>query len=88
MRHANRRGKVEHAVGTGDEPLDEFVVEDAALDEMHGWIRGAAREVAAPAGRQIVQHRDGVARFGKTIDEVAADETGASSHQRPHTTAP
>src|SRR6185295_7842003 len=74
----------EDNVHTGHGGGERFTVEDVALDETEARVRERVRQKLAPPGGEVVVRHDVVAAGEQPIDEVAADETGASGDQGFH----
>ena len=88
MRDTNRRSEMEHSIAVTHERVDQRIVEDRSFDDAYGVAVGVAPDVAAASGGEIVENGHRVAMVDQAIDEMAADETGAACHQRPHVVAP
>ena len=65
--------------------VDALVAAQLALDDLDVVLQ--AGEVRAVAGREVVEHANGVAALEQRADEVRADEAGAAGDEDPATHA-
>src|SRR5690606_11899130 len=76
-------GEVEDHIRARHQLVDQFAVQDAALDEPE-LVPLRRGEVFRPAGAQVVQADDLVSRAEQAIHEMGADESGGPGDQHSH----
>ena len=72
---------MEDDLGPADRSMDTFVGTEVALDDLD--VASERGEVRAAPSREVVEHADLVASLEQRLDEVRADEPGASRDQDP-----
>src|SRR5581483_12375332 len=76
-RHRAERAEVEDGVDAADGVVDALVGAELALDDLD--VEPA--QVRAAAGREVVEHANGVAALEQRAHEVRADEAGAAGDE-------
>src|SRR5262245_19521185 len=74
--------EVKHAVAVAHCKLDGGALENGALDNAQSRGARDLGEILAPTGGEIIEHGHRVAIRNQPVDEMRAEETGASGDQR------
>jgi hypothetical protein len=85
LAHVDLRGEMEDdpRLRLGDHVAQRAGVADVGLHEPHPAL-DRAREVVAPARREVVDHGDLVAALHERVHQVRADEARPACHDRAH----
>ncbi len=86
--HADDGGQVVDAVGPADHALDPVPGQHVGFVEAEIRVVLVLGDVGARAGGQVVDHVHAVAARQVQVDEMGADETGASGDQDMHGHSP
>jgi methylmalonyl-CoA mutase cobalamin-binding subunit len=84
VRHSDSRGKMEDAVVAFDEMVHQLFIQDRVLDDAHRRGIRVLSQVAEAPGREVVEDGHRVAARNQPVDDMAPDESSATSHQRLH----